>query len=117
MSPTSRFKPLNYRLQEREETRMAKVTILFGAGAEGKGQFNLPSGNRFKRDIVLAENVASLANAFLRNAQSNIVMRNGTTISHSSSSILYQTIVETQEMDSDAMNKLFPKEEDRHIAD
>lgn len=38
-------------------------TILFGAGAEGKGQFNLPSGEGFKRDVVLANIVRELKKA------------------------------------------------------
>lgn len=96
---------------------MAKITILFGAGAEGKGQFGLPSGNGFKRDIVLANNVASFANLFLKNAASGITVNNGTTISHSSSSILYQTIVETKKIDPDAMSTLFPDTCDREKAE
>ena len=95
---------------------MAKVTVLFGAGAEGGGQFDLPSGKSFKRDIVLAQNVAPLANAFLRSAKSKIIINNGTTISHSSSSILYQTIVETQKIEPSAMDKLFPNDTDKCIA-
>lgn len=97
-------------------TSMSKITILFGAGAEGKGQFNLPSGEGFKRDVVLANNVASFANLFLQKAESGITLSNGTIISHNSSSILYQTIVERQEIDADILEILFPNQDDRDIA-
>ena len=30
---------------------MAKIAILFGAGAEGRGQLGLPLGEGFKRDV------------------------------------------------------------------
>lgn len=96
---------------------MSKITILFGAGAEGKGQFGLPSGEGFKRDVILANNVASFANLFLRKSELGIKLRNGTIISAKSSSILYQTIVESQEIDADILAILFPDQEDRKNAE
>lgn len=45
---------------------MRKITILFGAGAEGKGQFGLPSGKDFKRDVILAKDVELFANLFCK---------------------------------------------------
>lgn len=45
-----------------------KITFLFGAGAEGLGQIGMPFGNEFKKDIILADNVASFANAVNKSA-------------------------------------------------
>jgi hypothetical protein len=95
---------------------MSKITILFGAGAEGAGQFDLPSGNGFKRDIILAKNVAPFANLFLQSAKSDIELENGTVISANSSSILYQTIVEMQDVDPHVIEKLFPNSADQDTA-
>lgn len=95
---------------------MAKITILFGAGAEGKGQLGLPLGGEFKRDVIMAKNVAKFANHFLRNAESKIALKDGTIISHNSSSILYQTIVESQEYYTNTLDILFPNVNDRNIA-
>ena len=95
---------------------MTKITILFGAGAEGKGQFGLPSGEGFKRDIILAENVETFANRFLKNADSGINLSKGTIISHNSSSILYQTIMEAQDQDPNILKTLFPKTKDQKTA-
>lgn len=67
---------------------MRKITILFGAGAEGKGQFGLPSGKDFKRDVILAKDVELFANLFLQNAKSKIKLNKGTIISAQSSSII-----------------------------
>lgn len=35
---------------------MSKISFLFGAGAEGKGQYGLPSGASFNRDLLVSEN-------------------------------------------------------------
>lgn len=94
---------------------MAKIAILFGAGAEGRGQLGLPLGEGFKRDVILAKNVASFANHFLQKAESKIDLQNGIIISHNSSSILYQTIVETQEHNAEALEILFPNIGDREV--
>lgn len=34
---------------------MSKICFLFGAGAEGKGQYGLPSGASFNRDLLVSE--------------------------------------------------------------
>lgn len=94
---------------------MRKITILFGAGAEGKGQFGLPSGKDFKRDVILAKDVELFANLFLQNAKSKIKLNKGTIISAQSSSILYQTILEGKNIETN-LKELFPDQNDRDIA-
>lgn len=90
---------------------MKKIGFLFGAGAEGKGQIGLPSGNDFKRDIILAKDVARYANDILAYSKSGIMLNSGTTLTYNSSSVLYQTMVERAECDESAMRTLFPENE------
>ena len=72
---------------------MKDITILFGAGAEGKGQLGFPSGAEFKRDIILGENVSRFFNSFITNTDYR--MNNRKLLSIGSTSVLYQTIAET----------------------
>lgn len=95
---------------------LAKITVLFGAGAEGKGQFDLPSGASFKRDVILAKNAESFGNLFLKSSNYNLKLTGGTIIAHNATSVLYQTIVENNSSDYKILEKLFPDENDRCIA-
>lgn len=95
---------------------MAKITVLFGAGAEGKGQFDLPTGASFKRDVILAKNAESFGNLFLKSSNYNLKLTGGTIIAHNATSVLYQTIVENNSSDCKILEKLFPDENDRCIA-
>ena len=69
-----------------------QVTFLLGSGCEGKNQLELPSGVTFKRNTILAENIAKLVYAI--NFQEEPKIKNGPIITHRNSSILYQTIRE-----------------------
>lgn len=91
------------------EDNKTKITILFGAGAEGKGQFNLPSGNHFKRDLIMGKGTKAFADQFLKDAKSGIKLDERKIIDGRSFSILYQTIVEND----DALLELFPESADR----
>ena len=92
-----------------------KITFLFGAGAEGKGQINMPFGNEFKKDIIVAENVVPFMNEINKGASLVLPIKAGTNLAHSSSGVLYQTIVERQADDSTCIDKLFTKESDKQI--
>ena len=90
-----------------------KYTFLFGAGAEGDGQLNMPSGAAFKRDIILVENVSDFANSFLGNEkdiskEKKYVLDNRKLLSSNSTSILYQTLKENENCE-DIINLLFPE--------
>ena len=91
-----------------------EITILFGAGAEGLGQFGLPSGNKFKKDIILAKGVAKFAELFLKDSKLNIIIKERTIIAHNSSSVLYQTIAENKEHNPNISDELFPPEKDEN---
>ena len=68
------------------------VAFLLGAGCEGEGQLNLPSGKFFKRDTIVARNVSGLINAI--NSATNPKIKNGPVITAHGTSILYQTLCE-----------------------
>ena len=96
-------------MEENKEQKKTKITILFGAGAEGEGQFNLPFGNEFKRDLIMGEGTKAFADQFLKDAKSGIKLDERKIIDGRSFSILYQTIVEND----DALLELFPESADR----
>lgn len=93
-----------------------KITFLFGAGAEGAGQIGMPFGNEFKKDMILAENVASFIKSINNSTKPILTIREGTNIAHNSSGILYQTLVEMQETDPYALDKLFDNDADKNTA-
>ncbi len=93
-----------------------KITFLFGAGAEGAGQIGMPFGNEFKKDMILAKNVASFIKSINNSTKPILPIREGTNIAYNSSGILYQTLAEMKEYDSSCMDKLFSKESDRQTA-
>ena len=95
------------------EENKTKITILFGAGAEGKGQFGLPSGNQFKRDLIMGEGTKEFANQFLQEASSGITIGDGKIITANTTSVLYQTLIE----DEDALQELFSNTKDRKKAE
>ena len=70
-----------------------KVSFLFGAGCEDGGQLNLPAGDGFKRDTILAKDAVEF---FLKlNKPTNSVkIRRGCFLTANSSNVLYQTIKE-----------------------
>lgn len=96
-------------MEENKEQKKPKITILFGAGAEGKGQFGLPSGNQFKRDLIMGEGTKKFANQFLQEASSGITLGDGKIITANTTSVLYQTLIENE----DALIELFPEDADR----
>lgn len=52
---------------------MKKITFLFGAGAEGREQYDLPSGAIFNRDILVSENGKDLFEALNKNSYKKVV--------------------------------------------
>lgn len=68
------------------------VAFLLGAGCEGKGQLELPSGAGFKRDTIVARNASELIYAI--NSATKPQIKNGPIITANCTSILYQTIRE-----------------------
>ena len=90
---------LYYAIEKREVCYLInkmRITFLFGAGCEGKGQYGLPSGCEFKRETILASNVKTLFSN-LNSSEKGISIENGTIIKHNSTSILYQTLSECKE--------------------
>lgn len=100
-------------MEENKEQKKTKITILFGAGAEGEGQFNLPFGNEFKRDLIMGKGTKAFADQFLKDAKSGIELDERKIIDGRSSPVLYQTIVESIDPREVTLEKLFPKEEER----
>lgn len=93
---------------------MKKIAFLFGAGAEGYSQLNLPSGKHFKRDIILARDVDKLYKAIVGpDTAKSSPLPVGPIIKHNSTSVLYQTMAEGSK---DDLQRLFPDENDRQIA-
>ena len=90
-----------------------KITFLFGAGAEGKGQIDMPFGNEFKKDIVIADNVVPFMNGINKSASHILPIKAGTNLAHNSSGVLYQTIVERQADDTNCIDKLFSEESEK----
>lgn len=93
-----------------------KITFLFGAGAEGTGQIGMPFGNEFKKDMILAKNVASFIKSINNSTKPILTIREGTNIAYNSSGILYQTLAEMQETDPYALDKLFDNDADKNTA-
>lgn len=68
------------------------IVFFFGAGCEGKDQFDLPSGADFKRETILAKDAKALYD-FL-NDNSDYSPPNGCLLHYNSTNILYQTLLE-----------------------
>ena len=103
---------LYYAIEKREVCYLInkmRITFIFGAGCEGKGQYGLPSGCEFKRETILASNVKTLFSN-LNSSDKGISIENGTIIKHNSTSILYQTLSECKE-------KFEFSDEERRIVD
>ena len=105
-----------------------KIAFLFGAGCEGKGQLDIPSGADFKKDIVLSENVEKTFDAI--NFTDTYKIKNGCLLSWNSYKTLYETIKENGDLhfvdteniisDYDKMNSQnfnIPVEEKHRITD
>ena len=52
-----------------------KIAFLVGAGCEGAGQLELPSGKTFKKDTLLAEGVRNLI--YQINKENGPIIKNG----------------------------------------
>ena len=75
-----------------------KISFLCGAGCEGAGQLGLPSGEAFKKDIVLAKDTSEFFNKL---NISDRKFENRAIIDARCTSILYQTVVEHKEIVSE----------------
>lgn len=90
------------------------ITFLFGAGAEGKGQFEMPSGADFKKDLIVPKGVKSFSEAVL--SKTDYRINDQTLLSWNSTSVLYQAIIESDSNEEDVINNLFKNEKDKRIA-
>lgn len=85
---------LERNMKEKEGDKMT-ISFLCGAGCEGTGQLGLPSGEDFKKDIVLAKDTSEFFNKLNisdRKFESRAI------IDARCTSILYQTVVEHKEI-------------------
>ena len=73
-----------------------RISFLLGAGCEGTGQLDIPSGAAFKRDTILAKDAEILIKR-INQGQYVDSIRKGCILSPNSTSILYQTIIEDRE--------------------
>lgn len=74
-----------------------KYTFLFGAGAEGKGQLGICSGNEYKEQMIQCDKIKEFITIFDKELGSKI--RNDMLVTWNSSGILYQTIKENFKID------------------
>lgn len=81
-------------MKEKEVNKMT-ISFLCGAGCEGAGQLGLPSGEAFKKDIVLAKDTSEFFNKL---NISDRKFENRAIIDARCTSILYQTVVEHKEI-------------------
>lgn len=70
------------------------IVFFFGAGCEGKDQFNLPSGPDFKKETILAKDAKALYD-FLNN-NSDYSPNTSSILNKNASNILYQTLAEKE---------------------
>lgn len=85
---------LEKNMKEKKVNKM-KISFLCGAGCEGAGQLGLPSGEDFKKDIVLAKDTSEFFNKL---NISDRKFENRAIIDARCTSILYQTVVEHKEI-------------------
>lgn len=74
-----------------------KIAFLCGAGCEGKSQLELPSGEDFKKDILLSKNIKSLYEKINKTTLFSKI-NDGAIIDARCSNVLYQTIVEHRDL-------------------
>ncbi|MBR5178062.1 MAG: hypothetical protein IKW90_04615 [Lachnospiraceae bacterium] len=99
-----------------------KIAFLLGAGCEGSGQLGMPSGNDFKRDTILAQDVRKLVDRInIKSKAEQYDISDGTFLSPNGTSVLYQTIKEAKTIedfglsqnDIKIVNKYIKYKEDR----
>lgn len=71
------------------------IVFFFGAGCEGPGQFELPSGTEFKKMTIQAKGAKKMYE-FL-NCNKDFLPEEGCLLHYNASSILYQTLIEDSE--------------------
>ena len=70
---------------------LKNIVFLFGAGVEGKNQFDLPSGMEFKKGTIVSKNISEFYKAINKG---DSTINNRPLLHHNSTSILYQTLIE-----------------------
>ena len=73
-----------------------KICFLFGAGAEGKFQYDFPSGRIFKKDVINCNNVVSFSDK-INTKTKKYSLSEGKLINAKQTSVFYQTLVENEE--------------------
>lgn len=81
-----------------------KIAFLCGAGCESSSQLGLPSGARFKEDVLRSTNIKSLYDK-INGVSEYTTISNGAIIDARSSNVLYQTFIEHGNL----LNQLSPK--------
>lgn len=93
-----------------------KVVFLFGAGAEGKGQYGMPSGTTFKREVICAkQKIKEFVKSFNMSSDNDGVevidkINDGSLLSSRKYTSLSQTIRENIGKESDFDMNDFPKD-------